>query len=218
MKKPIMFGRRIEFDERSRAYPIRTLIPKGTVPRSYTWACGVRLDQGATPRCVGYSIAQEGSARPVKVPNVTPSTADKIYRRAQDLDQWPGHNYDGTSVLAGIKAAAELGWYPEFRWAFSERDLCLAVGWHGPAVLGINWYQDMMTPDLNGIVNPTGAVAGGHAILCNGFNVKSGFYRLANSWGPSWGKAGDCFVSRKDMAYLLAHQGEACIPIRRGGA
>lgn len=56
---------------------------------------------------------------------------------------------------------------------------------------------------------------GGHAILCNGVNVKSGLYRLHNSWGESWGVNGEAFISRADMATLLKRQGEACIPVKR---
>jgi hypothetical protein len=114
-----------------------------------------------------------------------------------------------------MKAGTEKGWYTEYRWAFGELDLALAVGYYGPACLGINWYEGMCEPDSKGIIKPTGECVGGHAILCNGYNVKSGLYRLHNSWGPNWGISGDCFISAGHMAYLLSSQGEACIPVIR---
>lgn len=210
-----IFGRYPEFDERSRQYPIRALIARGSVPRSYTWSCGVVLDQGSYPACVGYSICHEAVARPVLVQRVTSATALALYRRAQQLDEWAGENYDGTSVLGGMKAATEKQWYAEYRWAFGEADLCLAVGYKGPAVLGINWYDGMYEPNAQGIIQVSGTVLGGHAILCNGYNAKTKLYRLHNSWGAAWGKNGECFLSKADMARLLAEDGEACIPVKR---
>jgi hypothetical protein len=210
-----VFGRREEFDEQSRTFPIRALIPRGTVPRSYTWRCSVTLDQGSSSACTGFSVAQEAAARPVVVPGITNLIGRALYERAKQLDQWPGEGYDGSSVLGAIKAGAEKGWYPEYRWAFSEKDLCLAVGFSGPAVLGINWYEGMSSPDATGLIKVTGRLQGGHAILCVGVNVKTKLYRLHNSWGPGWGKNGECFIAAADLARLLRERGEACIPVKR---
>jgi hypothetical protein len=71
----------------------------------------------------------------------------------------------------------------------------LAVGHHGPAVLGINWYTAMMDTDEEGFVSVAGKVEGGHAILCNGVSVKREKFFLSNSWGLSWGLSGGCWVS-----------------------
>ncbi len=209
------FGRLIEFDERSRDYPIRALLAATAKQRSYTWKCNVWLDQGMTPACTGFSVCQEAAARPVAVANITDLMAVQVYHRAQELDLWPGEDYDGSSVLGAMKAAVERGWYSEYRWAFSEMDLRMAIGFKGPAVLGVNWYTGMLEPWSNGIIQATGIVEGCHAILCNGVNIKKGLYRLHNSWGRSWGKDGECFISFADMEKLLAQQGEACIPVKR---
>jgi hypothetical protein len=209
-----VFDRLVEFDERSRQYPIKALLITKK-KRSYTWSCPVNLDQGSEGACTGFSVAHEAAARPKPVAGVTNDTARAIYHRAQQLDEWPGENYEGSSVLGAIKAGSERGWYDEYRWAFSEEDLCLAVGYKGPAVLGINWYEGMMDPDYNGIIVPVGSCVGGHAILCNGYSVKTGFYRLHNSWGSGWGVNGDCFIYREDLADLLRQDGEACIPVLR---
>jgi hypothetical protein len=208
------FDRRVSFDERSRDYPIRALV-LGLAPRSYTWTCGVHLDQGSEGACAGFAVSQEAAARPVVVPGITDAVALAVYHRAQQLDEWPGENYEGTSVLGAIKAGTERGWYGEYRWAFGESDLALAVGWKGPAVLGINWYDGMMDPDSKGVLHVAGQMVGGHAILCNGYNVAKKLYRVHNSWGSSWGINGEAFISMADMARLLSEQGEACIPLVR---
>ena len=213
------FDRLVKFDERSRGFSIRALT--GDRPRrSYTWSCKVNLDQGSEGACTGFATSHEAAARPVIVKGITNDVARQIYYRARQLDEWPGENYEGSSVLGAVKAGTENGWYSEYRWAFSENDLALAVGYRGPAILGINWYEGMGSPDNNGLIKPTGDVLGGHAILCNGYNVKRGLYRLHNSWGRDWGINGDCFISQSDLARLLKEQGEACIPVKRlkGGA
>lgn len=204
----------VKFDERSRAFPIRALIAADT-PRSYTWRCDVNLDQGSEGACTGFSVSQEAAARPKVVKGITNQIAIEVYHRARQIDEWPGEDYDGSSVLAAMKAGMERKWYKQYRWAFGEADLALAIGRAGPAVLGINWYEGMFDTDAAGMISPTGEIAGGHAILCNGYNVKKKLYRLHNSWGSSWGINGEAFISAADMSRLLKEDGEACIPVVR---
>ncbi|MBA3354262.1 MAG: hypothetical protein H0U23_17865 [Blastocatellia bacterium] len=138
-----------------------------------------------------------------------------IYRKAREVDEWPGEDYDGTSVLAGIKIATDKGYYSEYRWAFGLNDLLLAVGYRGPAILGINWYSSMLTPDTDGYIKVGGNISGGHAILCNGVSLRRQAVRLENSWGEDWGDDGACWLPFKDLNILLYEQGEACVPVRR---
>lgn len=213
-----IFDRREHFDERSRDYPIRTMIRSLAKPRSYTWRCNVQLDQKSEGACAAFAMCHEAAARPVEVAGITNAVARSLYKRAQELDEWPGEDYEGSSVLAAMKAGQERGWYESYRWAFGEDDLALAIGYKGCAVLGIPWYEGMNTPDKNGLISVTGKYLGGHAICCRGINIKTGLYRLRQSWNETWGILGDCFISREDMVRLLKQNGEACIPIVRGGA
>lgn len=206
--------RLVEFDERSRLFPIRTLVAERP-RRSYTWSVPVFLDQGREGACVGFAWAHDAAARPKVVPLVDDLDAFDIYNRARVLDQWPGEGYDGTSVIAGAKAMVERGWVKTYRWAFGENDLALAVGYKGPAVLGVNWYTGMFRPDVDGFLKPTGQIEGGHAILCIGYSIKTHRYLVHNSWGQDWGLGGRAYIHREDMARLLAESGEACIPVVR---
>lgn len=211
-------GRRPEFDERSRNFPVMALLGADQrTPRSYTWACPVNLDQGREGACVGFSWAQELAAKPVPVAGITNETGRAFYRRAQQLDDWPGEEptYEGTSVLAGAKAVMEAAHLKEYRWAFGADELAVGVSRQGPAVIGINWHQDSFTPDAQGYIEPTGPVVGGHAILVRGYNVRLRRFTLRNSWGADWGMGGDCFLSHADMAALLAEGGDCCIPVGR---
>jgi Papain family cysteine protease len=209
-------GRRIEFDDKSRKYPIRALLGTPRPLRSYTWRCLKHLDQGQEGACVGFSWTHEIIARPSEQLVFSVNEARTIYKLAQKLDPWPGEDYEGTSVLAGIKAV--ISRYPkvysEYRWAFGLQDVLETIAYRGPVVLGINWYDGMIDPDDKGVIKPTGPVVGGHAILAKGISVKNKVVCLHNSWGQDWGNHGDCFISFNDLDKLLKEDGEACIPTR----
>lgn len=209
-------GRKPEFDPRSRNFPVRALLQANKPLRSYTWSCASYLDQGFEGACVGYSFTHEAAARPAKIKDVNNQIAQAIYRRAQDLDEWEGSDYEGTSVLAGAKSAVEKGWYTGYTWGFGLEDVLRTIGYRGPVVLGINWYEGMGDVDRRtGFIQVTGGVMGGHAILANGVNIKEKKVRLHNSWGPKWGWGGDCFITFEDLDRLLHEQGEACVPLGR---
>lgn len=209
------------FDERSRNYPIRTTVGVRQ-PRSYTWRCNAQLDQGPDGACVGFGVTHELIARPAEVQGLTARYAKEVYWEAQKIDPWDGGSYpggypfyEGTSVLAGVKIVQKLGWIEEYRWAFGIEDLKLGVGYHGPAVIGINWYEGMFYPDSKGYIRPTGQVAGGHCVLVNAINVKEGRFTIHNSWGAGWGNNGECYITFADMAKLLNEDGEACFFLHR---
>jgi hypothetical protein len=210
-----LFDRLPEFDPRSLEYPIRTLVA-AKERRSYTWRVPVALDQGAEGACVGFGWAHELAARPKEDPTITNAHARSIYLRAQQLDAWPGENYEGSSVIAGAKAVMELGRLREYRWALgpgaaaAENDLALAIGYKGPAVMGTYWYEGMMRPDVSGYLRPTGKLVGGHCYLVYGYNLRLG-YKVWNSWGTGFYG----LISQDDMITLLSNEGEACIPVLR---
>lgn len=209
-------GRLVEFDARSRRYPIRTFL-ENRLPRSYTWRCNTQLDQGNVGACVGFSWAHELAARPSEVIGVTNTIGLNIYRKAQTLDEYPGTNYEGTSVIGGAKAIKTL--YPnamdDYKWIFGIEDLILSLGYAGPVILGVNWYSSMFQTDSTGLIKVSGTLEGGHAILANEISIRRGLVRLHNSWGSSWGINGRCYISLDDLARLLSEQGEGCIPIKR---
>lgn len=228
-------GRLRQFDVRSADFPIRAVLDPKAKPRSYTWSCPVVLDQGQEGSCVGHGVAHELAAKPVMVEGVTHEVALELYHRAQVLDEFPGEAYSGTSVLAGMKAAAERGYFPEYRWAFGLEDTVLALGHHGPVVFGLDWWTGMFDPDEHGFLAVTGQVEGGHCILGRGVrlvkatatsvNVGTGalagydldrsYVVLHNSWGPGWGDDGDAKLRLSDLDRLLKAGGECSIPVRR---
>lgn len=209
------FGRIPHFDERSRNFPVRSLIP-ATRRRSYTWRCGIALDQGDTPECTAFAGCHELAARPVVVKGLTNADAHKFYLRARQLDEIPGEFYDGSTSIGIMKTLVEAGYYGSYWWAFGEDDLAMTLGYKGPVLSGLNWYSDMMRVDSNGFVHVGGVVEGGHEICWIGYHDKEKVFRFQNSWGPDWsGMNGQALMSQKDVIRLLDEQGDAVIPQKR---
>ena len=134
-----------------------------------------------------------------------------MYYEIQKRDPWPGGEYPGaspryagTSVLAGVKTYRDKGFFSEFRWGFSMRDVQLGVGRNGPCVIGVNWHTGMFDTDSNGFIHVTGQIEGGHCTLLRGVNVKEKYFLGTNSWGAEWGQNGDFKISFNDMEKLLS--------------
>lgn len=216
-------ARIVQFDERSRQYPVRTTTPRGKKPRSYTWRCCEHFDQGSEGACVGFACTHELVARPAEVRHLSGDFArENVYWEAQKIDPWDGGSYpgaspryEGTSVLAGVKVLKKLGYIDSYRWAFSLDELVMAVGYCGPAILGLPWYDGMFDPHSCGYLHVEGSMVGGHAILCKGVNVGDRTFTLHNSWGGTWGSGGDALVSWDEMDRLLHERGEAVVPMGR---
>lgn len=215
-------GRRVQFDERSRSFPVSAILAPQP-PRSYNWPVDAVLDQGPDGSCVGFAFAHNLLARKQVIPSFGAAkfAFEKVYWEAQKIDPWSGGAYpgaipfyEGTSVLAGAKTLKSAGFLSEYRWAFSLDEMILAVGYGGPCIIGINWYSGMFDPDQWGRLHITGFVAGGHAILVHGIDMATRHFTLVNSWGPSWGFCGTCEISFTDMQRLLDEQGEVCCVTR----
>lgn len=208
--------RRVEFNERSRAYPARALVDT-SIPRNKSWRLNTWLDQGDEGACVGFAWAHELAAYPVPVNTITNEFARQLYHEAKLVDPWPGEDYEGTSVLAGAKVVKAKGYISEYRWAFGLDDLALAVSHLGPAVIGVNWYEGMNSVWDCKRLHPFYPFTpkGGHAILVTGVNVTNRYFTLRNSWGRNWGYDGACRVGFNLMETLLMDDGEACIPMAR---
>lgn len=224
------FDRRVHFDDKSRAFPIRTVIGEKVARVQRQWRPGLVLDQGAEGACVGFGWTGEMLASPtrVKVVNETAGNAlaRSIYQRAQQLDDWPGEDYEGSSVLAGAKALTERGYMPEYRWAFGTDDVIDTLVTHGPVVVGTDWYESMYETRPSGLVEVDGRLVGGHCWLLYGYHprmrlagedwsLRFEVVRYRNSWGTDYGLDGTGFMKVEDLDRLLKVQGEAVVPVRR---
>jgi hypothetical protein len=224
------FDWRPHFDERSRLYPIRTMLPRVQNKTFTLWQNGEILDQGSEGACVGFGWTAEALAGPMQIdlnevhgtmPKEPNRFANYVYREAQKIDQWPGEDYEGTSVLAGAKIMMRYGILHQYRWAFGIEDVIGAIMATGPVVLGINWYSGMYVAP-GGKLTVSGNRVGGHAILAIGYNPSSLAFGgketviLQNSWGESWGIGGIAEITVEDLTRLIKEGGEACVPLVTG--
>jgi hypothetical protein len=219
-------------DPRSLNYPFAAVAPTHVEDVPRRWRAGATLDQGQEGACVAFGWTQEAlsSPRPDYLTNSHTGSAYAFrrYQRIRAIDQAMGNVWDsGASVLAGAKSAVELDHIDSYRWALSIEDVRKAVLLEGPVVIGIPWYSGMYdTYGRNGVVEVSGDLVGGHCILIDerhpgkrvstprGYETWAG-YGWHNSWSDDYGHAGRGFIREEDLRDLLAHWGEACVPIGR---
>ena len=224
------FDYRPRLDERNRAYRISTADPE-LLNRSRYWVPGPVLDQGREGACVGFGCTGEAMASPVRVrmdrwatygqAPVGNEAALGVYRRAKEIDEWEGVDYEGTSVRAGMLVGRERGWWSGFRWAFNMLELRAALE-EGPVVIGVDWYSGMYETD-GGSLFPVGQVVGGHCILVTGYSprrkvgsITSPAFRLRNSWSADWGVNGSAYIAADNLDKILFQAGgEAAVPVGR---
>lgn len=207
------FGRLIAPDKRDKQYPMRSLIRRVALPASKMWTSrkAFVLDQGQTSACVGFSWAGFLEAAPW-LHQLTNEDGQRFYRLAQENDEWPGADYDGSSVRGGAKALASLGLIDgAYVWAQKEQDVWDFIRSKGPVTVGTTWLTGMLKPDAKGYLKLTGGEEGGHAWLILGASASRSAYRMQNSWSESWGEAGRAWIRREDFKALLENLGgEAC--------
>jgi C1A family cysteine protease len=74
---------------------------------------------------------------------------------------------------------------------------CLASGY--PFVFGFSVYESFEAPEVRRTGNvplpsPSETQFGGHAVLAVGYEDATSRFIVRNSWGPSWGDAGYCYM------------------------
>jgi len=201
-------------DERDMQYLMSTATPAATMRPQRFYRTGKILDQGETPTCVGHAWRQWLSSA-VMMTKTGPNPFE-IYYQAQRNDEWPGEDYDGTSVRAGAKILQAAGHISTYVWAFNADTMRRwLLNNHGTVVVGTWWFDKMFTPDRQGYLDPSGTPVGGHAYLVVGFSQTKNAFRIVNSWGKEWGQNGRAWVSYNDMDFLVQEGGEACTAVEK---
>ena len=180
------------------------------------WANPIQLDQGSEGACVGFGWTGFLNAQPVKHEYGNEIGFD-IYHRAQEIDEWPGEDYSGTSVRAGAKVIKEREHINTYAFTQDVEILSLFILNNGPTPIGVAWHQGMDRVDSEGYIYPTGSVRGGHCVIVDGvvWGVEGEVdrFRIRNSWGSRWGLNGRCRIKAEDLQQLLSSGGTACMAI-----
>lgn len=207
-------GRLRQWDEQN----LKHLMPmKATARRRRIWNAGPILDQGNTPECVGY--AGWGWLAGGPVVNRPPFTPTVLYHWAQDSDEWPGSDYEGSSTLGLMKALKQRGYIDKYQWSLDAETLVAWILTTGPVIVGTWWTLDMFpaTKTSHGYyLEPTGSNEGGHEWRIIGADRdrwtpdgSKGAVRMVNSWGTGWAEKGRAWVSFKALDHLIKDEGEA---------
>lgn len=184
------------------------------------WRTASILDQGSEGACVGHGVVGALIAQPLRLALPHPqTTAFGMYYGSRRIDEWPGEDYEGTSVNAGMKLARELGLISGWEWCPDIERLKATVLEDGCVVVGMNWDANMGRPDEQGLVDIGGGLRGGHCLFINGYSRRRVFarytgpvFQLANSWGASWGRRGYLYLRESDVAAKFAERAEFAIP------
>lgn len=184
----IKLGRLIQYDERSKDYPVRPLLlgmadrvkTNQITPRSYRWNVNRYRDQGREGACVLFALGHKVIGKPQERLNAL--NFDELigyYRQAQLIDPWPETQEgkeEGTSVLAGVKTLQKADYFNSFRWIFGHKeglkDGILTLGYVSGLIMGSWWWSDMYNTDEKGFVSPTGQRVGGHAWYSYGIKIR----------------------------------------------
>jgi hypothetical protein len=208
-------GRIAAPDSRDRLHLMAAvLIPAAPRPAFRYYASGGVLDQGPTSSCVGHAWRAWMSAAPV----MTKAGPDafKIYDEAKFVDEWPGEDYDGTSVRGGAKVLYTAGYIASYVWAWDAETVAdFILSGQGTVVMGTEWTYAMFEPDAKGFLHPTGPIAGGHAWLLVGYSRTRGVFRMQNSWGREWSQNGRAWITGEDLQTLIRWDGEAAAAVEQ---
>lgn len=231
--------RRPSFDERSRRFAVRPLLdalPDEKRLRGRGWTPGPTLDQSNDGHCVGFGITHRRNGRPISA-DLGDAAAHAAFYVAQKHDRAMGNVWtDGASVLAGMKAGKELGWWESYHWigAGSQtpiEDFIDATVDIGPVVLGLAWLESMFHPRPSGLLEVHGSEQGGHCLCAPSVRLKARLRGegskpmelavLQQSWGLSHGvgafgqTGGFVYMRLEDLESLLHRQGEGAVPVEK---
>lgn len=197
----------------SHDFNLKEFIPKGelgTLAKEKAWAFPQEpLDQGSTPHCVGFSMANFGINLPVFTP-YTNEAGHKFYYKCKIIDGHP-KDEDGTTIRSAAKVLKKEGIINAYAFAY---DMSMIKWWllnKGPLIVGTLWTEGMMVPDSDNMIHATGLKLGGHGYTINEWDEWERGERIGiqNSWGLSWGVNGKAYISAEDFNKLFSYDGEA---------
>jgi len=226
--------RLVQFDPKSRNHPVTDVLPDASKQRTWRLERPRMGDQKNEGACIEFAFTHVLAAPPF--PSALAAVRQVrskhlLYWPAQVRDPWPGGSYpgadpvyEGTSTLAVLQVAKELGFFDAYHWAFTLEQVVQGILGMGPAVLGLNWKAGMASPRSDGLIEATGGADGGHCVAGIGIDHKRfpdgrvlDVVVIAQSWGLAHGDRGRVYLPLDQLGELLADQGECAFVTQRTG-
>lgn len=182
------------------------------------------LDQGFEGACTGFSLAGAINTLIRRRGIDERVSARMLYEMAKRHDEWPGEDYDGSSLRGAIHGWKNMGVCAETAWPYRAStpgyltikramdarkntigayyrvrpnisDFHAALNETGVIAVSAQVHKGWDSP-TNGLIKFNKTNDGGHAFVIVGYNA-DGFW-VQNSWGKDWGNKGVALWAYED--------------------
>lgn len=235
-----MEGNRKEVAQRRDEYMKMTLVAPEYRPASVPAASASTLidlresigdirNQGSEGTTIGFSVAYAlQAAIKSKFNRKVTISARGLFVVARKYDEWPGEDYEGSSVNGGLKGAQAVGAYLESQWPYAGpapaatvkpaykvtkfrkldtrlEALVAAMQARQVPMVQINVTDDFDQVGADGrvVIRTPLRTTGGHSMAVVGFDQAKAEFRLANMWGKEWGDKGTVVMRDSDLKRIL---------------
>lgn len=226
-----MIGQGLKLTKSNKVYNLgQRLRPKKSERIARKWRIRDKRDQKSMPSCVGHGVFHYLRSSPHA--NISKQLGpNEIYFGAQRYDEWPGENYEGTSVSGAMNfllSHPQIDINNFYRLETLDDLINYLLDW-GPVVAGTVWTMDMNLVDDRGFITISGDEVGGHAYLIYGIKIFKTYAReddeymidydrsyveILNSWGPGWGIKGTAKISLWHLDQLFDQYSEFLAPVK----
>lgn len=186
-------------------------------------------DTGPEGTTVGFALAYaiQAAAR-ARGRSELDVSARGIYTLAKRFDEFPGEDYEGTSLLGGLQAAKSAGVYSAKEWPYAQKVVpsgavkpilkikefaqantitqilgALRAGKVVAASILVTSDFDNPSKDGRVILKLPLRELGLKAIAIVGYNPSTAEFKFANDWGTGWGAQGFGFIKDTDLARII---------------